>query len=559
MRRSRHRRTPAQGSAAPMSKTVALACFFSLAATLVSHSDGQQMDPGVMQRQVQQQMGGSTCGGGGVPPPNRIVQLVSAVAASGATVAHSVREHPRATVAATVAVGTAVWAGKETRRSGLLVRRSPRVSLLRPSDAYLSWVLETAADAPIASPLRGVILSPLEDADAEEEQQEGSQQQADGAASARGCLKHLRHSTARAEGASGRRGSDDFCRSSISLSGEETAGSVREVWEALHRGKAVAGEGTYTEEAWHGGKGGKGKKGAVKSVTSGVRVGRGLGLYHKFAQGLGNLDVFDGRSDCELMAAESSTEDVGSTLGLLTRSTMGTYSLSALRVVLRRERSVPVPRVDDDDVDAGRHGGGRKRSRARSGRDSGSSGRRKGRRRSGTSTKKGKGVRKEEDNESGEPSAVGAEAESHRQYTLALSAVEGAGWSGTWVFRVTYDVETDEVWFQTRLAQRKGALGTTTGGDQAGRVAKVNQDMLARANKHAAVLRTREEQFARVSSLAQSRARDAKELARDRILNPEKYKRVHRYMREDSHTTGGATARPARWGEERRRNDIRLK
>ena len=28
---------------------------------------------------------------------------------------------------------------------------------------------------------------------------------------------------------------------------------------------------------------------------------------------------------------------------------------------------------------------------------------------------------------------------------------------------------------------------------------------------------------------------------------------------EDSHTTGGASARPARWGEERRRNDIRLK
>lgn len=41
----------------------------------------------------------------------------------------------------------------------------------------------------------------------------------------------------------------------------------------------------YTEEAWHGRKGGKGKTGAVKSVCSGVRVGRGLGLYHKFAQG----------------------------------------------------------------------------------------------------------------------------------------------------------------------------------------------------------------------------------------------------------------------------------
>lgn len=52
------------------------------------------------------------------------------------------------------------------------------------------------------------------------------------------------------------------------------------------------------------------------------------------------------------------------------------------------------------------------------------------------------------------------------QYTLALSAVEGAGWSGTWVFRVTHDRETDDVWFETRLAQRKGAFGATAGGDQ---------------------------------------------------------------------------------------------
>lgn len=46
--------------------------------------------------------------------------------------------------------------------------------------------------------------------------------------------------------------------------------------------------------------------------------------------------------------------------------------------------------------------------------------------------------------------------------------MEGAGWSGSWVFRVTYDAETDEVWFQTSLAQRKGAFGTTVGGAQVG-------------------------------------------------------------------------------------------
>lgn len=56
------------------------------------------------------------------------------------------------------------------------------------------------------------------------------------------------------------------------------------------------------------------------------------------------------------------------------------------------------------------------------------------------------------------------------QYTLALSAVEGAGWSGTWVFRVTLDAETEEVWFETKLSQRKGAFGTTIGGDQASEI-----------------------------------------------------------------------------------------
>ena len=58
----------------------------------------------------------------------------------------------------------------------------------------------------------------------------------------------------------------------------------------------------------------------------------------------------------------------------------------------------------------------------------------------------------------------------HLQYTLALSAVEGAGWSGTWVFRVTYNAQTEDVWFQTSLAQRKGAFGTTAGGDQVQRI-----------------------------------------------------------------------------------------
>ncbi|CAM9462506.1 unnamed protein product [Pylaiella littoralis] len=548
-------------SASSMFTTALIWCL--LAALMVALAGGQQMDPAEMQRMIQQQMGGSPGGGGGGgAPPNRIAQLVCAAGAGGASVARSARRHPKAAVAVTAATATAVWAAKESRTSGVLVSRSPRVSLFRPSDAYLSRVLESAADAPVASPLHGVILSPLDDPDAEEEQEE----QHEGGGSERGSEEERGSSGRRRVGGGGGSSSRSSRSSRVSLEKAAVAGGgegeVTEIRVALARARNVAGEGSYTEQAFHE----KGK--GVKSVCAGVRVGRGLGLFHKFAQGLGNLDVFDGRSDCELLATESSSEDVGSTLGLLTRPALGTWSLCPLRVVLRRERTLPVPRDDDGDGSRGSRdrlgssgsgkgsGGGSRSSSSSKRRRSRRSRKRSSRRRSGRSTAGARRGRDDKEEGEGDKEAVD---ESHRQYTLAMSAVEGAGWSGTWVFRVTFDAETDEVWFETKLAQRKGAFGTTPGGDMVARINRVNQDMLARANKHAAVLRTREEQFSRVSSLARTRARDAKELARDRILNPDKYKRVHRYMREDSHTTGGPTARPARWGEERRRNDIRLK
>ncbi|CBJ30014.1 expressed unknown protein [Ectocarpus siliculosus] len=549
-----------EGAGPSVSKALGLLCL--LAASIVP-SVGQQMDPAQMQRQIQQQMGGSPGGGGGAPPPNRIAQMLSAVGAGGASAARCAREHPRAAVAATAGAATALWVGKETRRSGLLVCSSPRISLFRPSDAYLSRVLEAAAEAPVASPLRGVILSPLQDPQGEEEQEEGQRDSSASSPSAEGGSKKRRGSGRRRVGDGGISSSNSSSSSRL-REGEEEAGGAAEIRATLGIMKSGAGQGTYMHEATHG-------KG-VKSVCAGVRVGKGLGIYHKFAQGLGKLDVFDGRSDCELMAAESSSEDVGSTLGLLTRPALGTWSLSPLRVVLKRERTLAVPRSDDDGHGAGGRRGRRtgssgssssrreiqkRSSRRRQGRSSSSN--RSSSRSSGDSgrRRKGKGssrAGKEEEEDEGEETE-----RHHRQYTLALSAVEGAGWSGTWVFRVTLDAETEEVWFETKLSQRKGSFGTTAGGDQLVRVTRVNQDMLARANRHSAVLRAREEQFTRVSSLARSRAKDAKDLARDRILHPDKYKRVHRYMREDSHTTGGASARPARWGEERRRNDIRLK
>lgn len=58
---------------------------------------------------------------------------------------------------------------------------------------------------------------------------------------------------------------------------EDEAGGAAEIRAALGMARSGAGEGTYVHEATHG-------KG-VKSVCAGVRVGKGLGIYHKFAQG----------------------------------------------------------------------------------------------------------------------------------------------------------------------------------------------------------------------------------------------------------------------------------
>ncbi|CAB1114720.1 unnamed protein product [Ectocarpus sp. CCAP 1310/34] len=187
------------GAGPGVSKALGLLCL--LAASIVP-SAGQQMDPAQMQRQIQQQMGGSPGGGGGAPPPNRITHMLSAVGAGGASAAHYARAHPRAAVAATAGAATALWVGKETRRSGVLVCSSPRISLFRPSDAYLSWVLESAAEAPVASPLRGVILSPLQDPQGEEEQEEGQRDSSASSPSAEGGSRKRRNSGRRRVGGS---------------------------------------------------------------------------------------------------------------------------------------------------------------------------------------------------------------------------------------------------------------------------------------------------------------------------------------------------------------------
>lgn len=149
----------------------------------------------------------------------------------------------------------------------------------KPSDKYLSWVLETAAEAPIASPLRGVILSPIPGPEAEEEVEEGELPiNQEIAGSRKGMSKNL----VRREGAKSRRtvGSGEKRRHSASSAGEASGGGVgaAEIQKVLDRTRDAEGAGVYTDEALRG-------KGRVKSVCAGVRVGTGLGLYHKFAQG----------------------------------------------------------------------------------------------------------------------------------------------------------------------------------------------------------------------------------------------------------------------------------
>ncbi|CAM9836787.1 unnamed protein product, partial [Ectocarpus sp. 8 AP-2014] len=252
-----------EGARPSVLKALSLLCL--LAASIVP-SAGQQMDPAQMQRQIQQQMGGSPGGGGGAPPPNRIAQMLSAVGAGGASAARCAREHPRAAVAATAGAATALWMGKETRRSGLLVCSSPRISLFRPSDAYLSWVLESAAGAPVASPLRGVILSPLQDPQGEEELEEGQRDSGASSPSAEGGSRKRRSSGRRRVGGGGISSSVSSSSSRL-REGEEEAGGAAEIRAALGIMKSGAGQGTYMHEATHG-------KG-VKSVCAGVRVGKG--------------------------------------------------------------------------------------------------------------------------------------------------------------------------------------------------------------------------------------------------------------------------------------------
>lgn len=137
----------------------------------------------------------------------------------------------------------------------------------KPSDVHLSKLLDTAAEATIASPLSGVILCPLPEPDAEEELEDR-----DGRVRASkkrpglglGAGKKMRKKVG-----SGRTKSHS----------SEGTGTMGEIDAAIAKARDARSVGSYKEEMQHG-------RGAVTSVCAGVRVGVGLGLYHKFAQGV---------------------------------------------------------------------------------------------------------------------------------------------------------------------------------------------------------------------------------------------------------------------------------
>lgn len=86
----------------------------------------------------------------------------------------------------------------------------------------------------------------------------------------------------RTVGAGGRKEAERTV-SSANMDDEERGVGTAEIASVLERARDGTSEGSYTEKVLHG-------KGAVKSVRAGVRVGEGLGLYHRFAQG----EVVDG-------------------------------------------------------------------------------------------------------------------------------------------------------------------------------------------------------------------------------------------------------------------------
>lgn len=144
----------------------------------------------------------------------------------------------------------------------------------KPSDDHLSKLLDAAAGAPIASPLSGVILSPLPEPDAEEELEDG----VGGNAHVGGRVRAPKMRPGLGLGP------DKKIRKKVGNGRTKSrfskpAETVDEIDAAISKARDAQSAGSYEEEMQHG-------QGAVTSVYAGVRVGVGLGLYHKFAQGV---------------------------------------------------------------------------------------------------------------------------------------------------------------------------------------------------------------------------------------------------------------------------------
>lgn len=148
----------------------------------------------------------------------------------------------------------------------------------QPSNAYLIHVLDGTEDAPVASPLRGVILSVPDVPSADEEEVED-------AAGGSSVERHRSGGKGRSKTKKMRRrtvgGGASSARSSSARDRYREGEAVPVGLEAvLLRARLSGIPGAYEEESTV-----RDAKGRVKTILAGVRIGRGLALYHKFAQG----------------------------------------------------------------------------------------------------------------------------------------------------------------------------------------------------------------------------------------------------------------------------------
>lgn len=136
--------------------------------------------------------------------------------------------------------------------------------------------------SPVAYPLRGFIVTPLQDPEGDEEKEDESTTIELNSDERAGSKKKDAPGTRTGWGVTKARRTVGSGGVGLPLDSVVAVGGLgvgaSEIKAVISRARNVESEGIYTEQSMHG-------RGRVKSVRAGVLVGKGLGIYHKFAQG----------------------------------------------------------------------------------------------------------------------------------------------------------------------------------------------------------------------------------------------------------------------------------